>query len=115
MTSSLTRLRALPAETRVFCGHEYTLANLRFALAVEPANRSVIEHRDALERQRAADSPAELTPSLPSTLELETRINPFLRCDVPAVRAAAEARAGRSLPEPKDVFAVLRGWKDQFR
>jgi hydroxyacylglutathione hydrolase len=115
MTSSLNRLRALPADTRVYCGHEYTLANLRFALAVEPANRSATAHRDALERQRAADRPGDVTPSLPSTLELEGRINPFLRCDVPAVRAAAEAHAGRPLPNPEEVCAVLRAWKDQFR
>jgi hydroxyacylglutathione hydrolase len=115
MNSSLNRLRALPAETRVFCGHEYTEANLRFALAVNPENRDALDYLEALRRTRAADTVGILTPSLPSTLSLEIRVNPFLRCDVPAVRAAAEAHVGRSLPEPCDVFAVLRAWKDQFR
>ena len=110
MTASLERLRALPPQTRVFCGHEYTAANLRFALAVEPDNAAALEHRDAVERLRAADE-----PSLPSHLSLETRINPFLRYDQPRVRAAAEAQAGRSLPGPADVFGALRAWKDQFR
>jgi hydroxyacylglutathione hydrolase len=115
MISSLNRLRALPAATRVYCGHEYTLANLRFALTVEPGNRTADDHRAALERRRAADLPGEVTPSLPSTLGLETAINPFLRCEVAGVRAAAEAHAGRSLAEPADVFAVLRAWKDGFQ
>jgi hydroxyacylglutathione hydrolase len=115
MTTSLLRLRALPPPTRVFCGHEYTLANLRFALAVEPDNRAAREYRESLERRRGGEPPGEITPSLPSTLSLEVQVNPFLRCDVPAVRAAAEAQAGRALADPAQVFAVLRGWKDQFR
>jgi hydroxyacylglutathione hydrolase len=94
----------------MFCGHEYTAANLRFALAVDPDNRAAAEYRDAVARLRAADA-----PSLPSLLSLEIRINPFLRCDTTVIRAAAEAHAGRSLPEVREVFAVLRAWKDQFR
>jgi hydroxyacylglutathione hydrolase len=110
MNASLTRLRDLPPETRMFCGHEYTAANLRFALAVDPANQAIRDHRDAVERTRARDA-----PSLPSLLSLEIRINPFLRCDNPAVRAAAERHAGRALSLPSDVFAALRAWKDTFR
>jgi hydroxyacylglutathione hydrolase len=63
-----------------------------------------------VERTRAADA-----PTLPSPLSLEIRINPFLRCDIAAVRAAAEAHAGKALPTPADVFAVLRAWKDSFK
>src|SRR5450631_4506362 len=70
MNSSLNRLRALPAQTRVFCGHEYTEANLRFALAVNPDNRDALDYRDALQRTRAADAAGAVTPSLPSTLSL---------------------------------------------
>src|ERR1700680_4952215 len=103
MNASLNRLRALPPETRMFCGHEYTAANLRFALTVDPENRTAQDYRDAGERTRAADA-----PTLPSPLSLEIRINPFLRCDTAAIRAAAEAHAGRPLPEPADVFAELR-------
>src|SRR5277367_313780 len=110
MNASLDRLRNLPPETQVYCGHEYTAANLRFALTVEPANGAAQEYQESVERIRAAGS-----PSLPSTLSLEIRVNPFLRCDKPNVRASAEARAGKSLAEPSEVFAVLRAWKDTFR
>lgn len=115
MNSSLDRLRALPADTRMFCGHEYTAANLRFALTVDPGNAAALQYRDQIERMRAADAPGVQTPTLPSPLSLEIRINPFLRCDDPTVRAAAEAHAGMPLAEPSEVFRVLRAWKDQFR
>ncbi len=115
MNTSLTRLRDLPPDTRMFCGHEYTLANLKFALAVEPGNADVRALRDAILTSREHDAPGEPTPSLPSPLSREIRVNPFLRCDNPAVRAAAEAHAGRSLAGPAEVFGALRAWKDQFR
>jgi hydroxyacylglutathione hydrolase len=110
MWASLSRLRDLPPETLMYCGHEYTAANLRFALTVEPANRGAAEYRDRVARLRAAD-----LPSLPSPLSLERRVNPFLRCDVPEIREAAAAHAGRPLPEDDQVFGTLRAWKDQFR
>ena len=110
MNASLTKLRNLPPETRVFCGHEYTAANLRFALTVEPTNRAALEYQARVDRVRAQGN-----PTLPSSLGLELQVNPFLRCDDPAVVRAAEARAGRSLDEPAAVFGVLRAWKDQFR
>jgi hydroxyacylglutathione hydrolase len=110
MNASLNRLRELPPETQVFCGHEYTAANLRFALTVEPGNVAALEYQESVNRIRAAGE-----PSLPSTMSLEIRVNPFLRCDNPTVRAAAEAHAGQVLEEPADVFGVLRAWKDQFR
>ncbi len=110
MYASLGRLRNLPPDTRVFCGHEYTAANLRFALTVDPGNDAALEYRDAVARVRAADA-----PSLPSNIALENRVNPFLRCDESAVRSAAEAHAGETLNSPTQVFAALRSWKDQFR
>jgi hydroxyacylglutathione hydrolase len=110
MNASLNRLRELPPETQVFCGHEYTAANLRFALAVEPVNSAALEYQESVQRIRAAGE-----PSLPSTLSLEIRVNPFLRCDKPTVRAAAETHARRTIEEPAEVFGVLRAWKDQFR
>jgi hydroxyacylglutathione hydrolase len=110
MNASLTKLRNLPPDTRMFCGHEYTAANLRFALTVEPANGAALEYQRSVDRVRA-----EGNPSLPSTMALEIRVNPFLRCDNPAVVAAAEAHAGKSLQDPAEVFGVLRAWKDQFR
>ena len=110
MNASLNRMRDLPPETQVFCGHEYTAANLRFALTVEPANGTALEYQQSVNRIRAAGE-----PSLPTTLGLEVRVNPFLRCDKPTVRAAAETHAGKILEEPSDVFGALRAWKDQFR
>jgi hydroxyacylglutathione hydrolase len=110
MNASLDRLRSLPQHTQVYCGHEYTAANLKFALVVDPDNAAVREYRDTVERVRASGQ-----PSLPSTLALELRVNPFLRCEQPTVRASAERHAGKSLNESAEVFAVLRAWKDGFR
>jgi hydroxyacylglutathione hydrolase len=109
MVDSLSKLAALPADTRVFCGHEYTLANLRFAQAVEPAN--------ALLRQRQAGAQAKRDrgePTVPSTIAEERATNPFLRVDEPAVRAAAELHAGRRLADRVAVFAEVRAWKNAF-
>jgi len=110
MLDSLDRICALPDETRVYCAHEYTLANLRFAAAVEPGNADILETLEAVRALRSRDA-----ITLPSTLGRERRINPFLRCREPAVRAAAEAHAGSTLAGPADVFAVIRSWKDGFR
>ena len=110
MNASLNRLRELPPETRVYCGHEYTAANLRFALTVEPKNGEALEYQARVDRILAAGD-----PTLPSTLSLETQVNPFLRCDIGSVRSAAESHAGKNLGEPYEVFAALRSWKDQFR
>jgi len=110
MLDSLDRLAALPDETAVYCAHEYTLANLRFAATVEPGNADVLGTLDAVRELRSRNA-----ITLPSTLGRERRINPFLRCREPAVRAAAEAHAGLPLPGDADVFAVIRAWKDGFR
>ncbi|MFO1407094.1 MAG: hydroxyacylglutathione hydrolase [Steroidobacteraceae bacterium] len=110
MLGSLDRIAGLPDTTRVYCAHEYTLSNLRFASAVEPGNAAVIEALEATRRLREQDG-----ISLPSTLGRERRINPFLRSRESAVRAAAEAHAGRPLAGPVEVFATVRGWKDGFK
>ena len=110
MSASLNRLAELPASTRMYCGHEYTAANLRFAQEVEPHNRDAAAYAAEVERLRERDE-----PSLPSTLGLERRVNPFLRCEEPAVAAAAAAHAGRALAGPTEVYAELRAWKDRFR
>ena len=110
MHASLTRLAALPGDTQVYCAHEYTLANLRFAQTVEPDNADIAACRRAVEAQRARDE-----PTVPSTLERELRINPFLRSAVPEVRAKVEKHAGISLPDSLSVFAAIRHWKDNFR
>jgi hydroxyacylglutathione hydrolase len=110
MNASLDRLRSLPPETAVYCGHEYTAANLRFALAVEPDNRAALDYQARVRSLRDADA-----PTLPSRMGLERQVNPFLRCDESGVRTAASARAGRRIEDPAEVFGVLRAWKDQFR
>lgn len=111
MHTSLTRLAALPPQTRVYCTHEYTLANLAFAQAVEPGNGDIAAHIAQVRAWRAGNR-----PSLPSTLALERRINPFLRTGEPGVREAAAAWSGaEALPTDGAVFAALRRWKDGFR
>ncbi|MEJ2522964.1 MAG: hydroxyacylglutathione hydrolase [Gammaproteobacteria bacterium] len=109
MLASLERLAALPGDTRVYCAHEYTLANLAFAQAVEPANRALADYAEEARRLRRA-----YQPTLPSTLALEREVNPFLRWDEPAVRAAAESRSPGASESAVGVFAAIRRWKDQF-
>lgn len=110
LLGSLDRLAALPDDTRIYCAHEYTLGNLRFAATVEPGNADVLESLESVRALRSRDA-----ITLPSTIGRERRINPFLRCREPAVRAAAEAHAGTPLPAAVDVFAAVRAWKDGFR
>ena len=110
MWSSLSKLAALAPETQVFCGHEYTLANIRFALAVEPGNRALIARQSREEQRRAAGQ-----PTLPSTIGDERATNPFLRAEQTAVKMAAEAHAGRSLANATATFAELRAWKNAFQ
>jgi hydroxyacylglutathione hydrolase len=110
MHASLQRLAALPPETRVYCAHEYTLANIRFALAADPDN-AALRARDAATRAlRAAGR-----PTVPSTIAEERATNPFLRCQEAALAAAAGRQAGRRLADPEAVFAALREWKNGFR
>lgn len=110
MHTSLTKLAALPGDTQVYCTHEYTTANLAFAVAVEPDNEDLHSRVAEVRRLRAAD-----TPSLPSSIALERRHNPFLRGNVAAVHRAAEQHAGQPLHDEVAVFAELRKWKDSFR
>jgi len=109
MWSSLGKLAALPRETQVYCGHEYTLANLRFAAAVEPANPEI-----ARRTERERDKRDRGLPTVPSTIGEELVTNPFLRAGRPAVRAAAEAQVGHPLTDDVAVFAALRAWKNVF-
>jgi len=108
MLESLTRLAALPDDTRVCCAHEYTAGGLVFARAVEPDNQALVSYQTQVHNLRAQG-----LPSLPSTIGQEKMINPFLRTHVPAVIAAAQRFAPKA-HEPTDVFAALRAWKNQF-
>ena len=109
MHTSLERLAALPDATRVYCGHEYTAANLRFAAAVEPGNKAVETRAAEIERVRAAGA-----PSVPGTMAQERATNPFLRVHLPQVVATAGAAEPLADDAPAEVFAALRRWKDRF-
>ncbi|MES2355973.1 MAG: hydroxyacylglutathione hydrolase [Pseudomonadota bacterium] len=109
MVSSLTKLTALPDETQVYCGHEYTLANIRFALAVE-ANSAPLKQREVTDAQKRERG----EPTLPSTIGLELQTNPFLRYQEPTVIEAASKYAGRKLTDAVETFTVIREWKNQF-
>jgi hydroxyacylglutathione hydrolase len=110
MAASLDKLATLDAATQVYCTHEYTLSNLRFALAVEPDNAELRAYFDTVRVKRDAD---QIT--LPSNIELERKVNPFLRCAADSVRQAAERHAGRTLDSTVAVFAAVRAWKDGFK
>ena len=110
MLASLDRLAALPGDTAVCCGHEYTLANAAFALAVDPANPALRRRHQEVHAMRQSGR-----PSLPSTLEQERQANPFLRVDSDGVRAALAHRLGRPVADRVEAFAELRRWKDGFR
>ena len=107
MHSSFAALAALPEGTRVFCGHEYTESNLRFAARVEPGNAHV-----AQARERAARTRAEGAPTVPGTLFEERRINPFLRVDSPEIRATLGIAKDA---DAVTAFAAIRTAKDSFR
>lgn len=107
MQASLDKLAALPDETKMYCGHEYTLANCRFAHEVEPENEALTERLKRVEKLREANR-----VTLPATLSEERATNPFLRTREPGVIRAAEQR--ESIPDtaPETVFGVIRRWKD---
>jgi len=109
MHASLAKLAQLPGTARVYCGHEYTLSNIKFARAVEADNAELAAWEKTAAAMRAKDE-----PTLPSTLERELRANPFMRCDQPGVVAAASRHAGRPLADPVSVLGALREWKNNF-
>ncbi len=105
MWDSLLKIAALPEDTAVYCGHEYTLANAKFALTIEPGNARLIAHAKQVEDLRANGA-----ASLPTTLGLELAINPFLRAERPEV----QAQLGMIGANPADVFAEIRERKNRF-
>ena len=109
MLASLSKLAALPDETRVYCGHEYTLANIRFARAVDPDNAVLAAREARAKRLRDAGR-----PTLPSTLGEERATNPFLRCAEPVVVESANKYLGSRIGDPVGVFAAIREWKNRF-
>ena len=103
MVGSMTKLRQLPDDTRIWCAHEYTLSNLKFAVTVDPTNQEL--------QQRLVDVTAarqQLIPTVPTSLGIEKRTNPFLRWDTAPLHASAAST------DPIETFATIRGRKDQF-
>ena len=109
MHHSLSRLAALPEDTLVYCTHEYTLSNLKFAAAVEPTNADIAARLEKVTQQRQNG-----VMTLPSTLALEKLTNPFLRTGETLVKQKVDERAGAQNRAPSEVFAALRAWKDKF-
>lgn len=110
MHASLERLAALPDETRLYCGHEYTAANLAFAAAVEPGNAGITRYAGEVAALRARG-----LPSLPGQIGRERAVNPFLRTSENAIRLAVERWSGKRLNDKVRVFAALRRWKDEYQ
>lgn len=105
MHQSLSKVKSLPPETMIYCAHEYTLANGRFALSVDPQNSDLLSRMDEVERLRSED-----TPTIPTKLSDELKTNPFLRCDDRELRKTLDLV---TTPEPQ-VFAEIRKRKDNF-
>ncbi len=109
MHDSLSKFMRLPDDTRVYCTHEYTLSNIRFARAADPANHALMEWEARAKALREVD-----VPTVPTTIALERATNPFVRCTESGVVAAASARAGKPLADPVSVLATIREWKNNF-
>ncbi len=109
MHDSLSRLARLPDATRVYCGHEYTLSNIRFAKAADPGNTALGALESRAQQLRDKD-----LPTLPSDIGQEKATNPFLRCNDPNVIASASKYAGKPLTDPVSVLAAIREWKNNF-
>ena len=106
---SLTHLASLPSNTKVYCTHEYTLANLNFALTVEPSNLDLVNYYNQVTQLREQN-----LATLPSTIGLERSINPFLRCEQPEIIESTECYTDERQPDTLAVFTALRQWKDNF-
>ncbi|SFP35020.1 hydroxyacylglutathione hydrolase [Nitrosomonas cryotolerans] len=109
MYASLQKLICLPDKTLVYCAHEYTSDNIRFARIVEPENTALLKLEGATEALRNQDM-----PTLPTTLAMEKATNPFLRCNQKDVINNTSIHAGRTLSDPVSVFTELRNWKNNF-
>jgi hydroxyacylglutathione hydrolase len=109
MFNSLYKLAELSGETRVYCAHEYTLANLKFALAVEPHNVNLVTRY-----AEAQDLRRNHLPTVPSTIALERATNPFLRVNEPEVYKSVQHHQAHTEHQPVETFAILRRWKNNF-
>lgn len=106
MLHSLSRLAALPDDTKVYCAHEYTESNLKFALKLEPNNLILAQRYAEIKRVRQRQE-----NTLPSTIALEKATNPFLRCHLPSIQKAASEHCKKNIHDPTETFSVIREWK----
>ena len=108
MHDSLSLLKKLPLNTKIYCGHEYTQSNLKFAKSVEPLNENIISRYNRVCQLREKG-----IPTLPSTIELELATNPFLRADIKEVQVEISKRFNTPKND-KDIFTAIRQWKDNY-
>ncbi len=109
MLHSIEKLTNLADSTEVYCTHEYTLSNIRFALTVEPENKNLVDYEKIVKTKLANEQ-----ASLPTSIGLEKSINPFLRYNEPSVIEAARTRSKTPVSNDVEVFATIRAWKDNF-
>lgn len=109
MQSAMDYFSALPSETEVYCTHEYSIANLHFALKVEAGNRAIIR-----ELERCTEQRQMRLPTLPSRIAVEREINPYMRTRETSVRLAAERHFGKTLSSEIEVLAAVREWKNSI-
>lgn len=109
MYQSLQKLSQLPDDTLIFCTHEYTLGNIQFAKAADPENARLIEFEIAARELRNRN-----IPTIPTTLTLEKKINPFIRCEQQGIINSTQNYSGKSLSSPIEIFTELREWKNNF-
>jgi hydroxyacylglutathione hydrolase len=109
MVASLRRLTALPGDTKIFCGHEYTEKNLRFALTLEPSNGALVAKYAKVQAQRKRQE-----PTVPTTVAEELATNPFVRCDSAELRRSVRRQFPEAVDDPVAVFAHVRQLKDAF-
>lgn len=106
---SLNKLKQLPKTTIVYCTHEYTLANVNFALTVEPNNMALVDYYNQVLTMRQKN-----IATVPTNLKREIAINPFLRCAQETIKHSAQEYAGQQLLSEYEVFKTIRQWKDNF-
>lgn len=109
MHQSLNKLKQLPGTTKVYCTHEYTLANLNFALSVEPNNRAMVDYYNQVVTLRQQNK-----STIPTNIAQELKINPFLRCGENEIKQSAQEYVGQQLLTELEVFTAIRLWKDNF-
>ncbi|PKG82207.1 hydroxyacylglutathione hydrolase [Colwellia sp. 75C3] len=109
MHHSLTKLANLSPDTLIYCAHEYTQANLAFALAVEPNNSDLHNYVEQVDNKRQQNQ-----ATIPTNIAQELLINPFLRCHEKSIKLAAQAYTNQNKSSDSEVFSVIRAWKDNF-